>query len=121
MLVDYLPILFVFLLAAGFALAALGATHVIGPKVRSQVKLSPYESGVDPVATTHTRLNVRYFIVGLVFIIFDIEVIFLFPWALIFRDFVAESPFIFYEMVFFLAVLLVGYVYVWRKGVFEWE
>jgi len=121
MISDYLPILFVFLLAVGFALGALGLTHIVGPRTRGKVKLSVYESGVDPVAGTHTRLNVRYFIVALVFIIFDIEVVFLFPWAVVFRDLVSVSAFIFYEMVFFLGVLLVGYVYIWRKGVFEWE
>lgn len=121
MISDYLPVLFVFALAAGFAVSLLLLTHIVGPRVRDKVKLSPYESGMDPLSPTHTRLNIRYFIVGLVFIIFDIEVVFLYPWAVVFRDFIARSPFILYEMLFFLAVLLFGYVYVWRKGVFEWE
>jgi len=121
MIGDYLPVLLVFVMAAGLAVFLLVRTHFVGPRVKNKVKLSPYESGVDPVAPAHTRLNIRYFIVGLVFIIFDIEVVFLYPWAVIFRDFIARSPFILYEMLFFLAVLLIGYVYVWRKGVFEWE
>jgi len=121
MISDYLPVLFVLILAAGFAVLLLGLTHVIGPRVKDKVKLSPYESGVDPLAPTHTRLSIRYFIVGLIFIIFDIEIVFLYPWAVVFKDFIARSSFILYEMLFFLFVLLFGYVYVWRKGVFEWE
>ena len=121
MISDYLPVLFVFILAAGLAVVLLGLTHLIGPRVKDKIKLSPYESGVDPVAPIHTRISVRYFIVGLIFIIFDIEIVFLYPWAVVFKDFIAQSPFILYEMLFFLAVLLFGYMYVWRKGVFEWE
>lgn len=121
MLTEYLPIIFVFLLAAGFAIAALVATQLLSPRVKSAAKQKPYESGVDPVGTTHIKINVRYFIVALIFIIFDIEVVFLYPWAVIFKDFLAENMFILYEMIFFLAVLFVGYVYIWRKGVFEWE
>ena len=121
MISDYLPVLLVFILAAGAAFAFLGLSYLIGPRVKDKIKLSPYESGVDPLAPSHPRLSVRYFIVGLIFIIFDIEIVFLYPWAVVFKDFLARSPFILYEMLFFLAVLLFGYVYVWRKGVFEWE
>lgn len=121
MINDYLPILFVFVLAAGFALAMLGLTHIIGPKNSTKVKLSSYESGVDPTQENHSRLNVRYFIIGLVFIIFDLEIVFMYPWAVIFKEQASEGAFIFFEMVVFLAILLVGYAYVWRKGVFEWE
>ena len=115
MIGDYLPIVFVFVLAAGFATVMLGLTHVLGPRINTRVKLSPYESGVDQAEEKQSRLNVRYFVIGLVFIIFDLEVVFLFPWAVIFKDQVSSGPFIFYEMLFFLAVLLVGYIYVWRK------
>ncbi len=121
MIADYLPVLFVFLLAAGAAAAFLGLTPLVGPRIKDKVKLSPYESGVDPVAPVHSRISIRYFIIGLIFIVFDIEVVFLYPWAVVFKDFIARSPFIFYEMLFFLVVLIFGYVYVWRKGVFEWE
>jgi NADH-quinone oxidoreductase subunit A len=121
MVSDYLPVLFVFTLATGMALAFLGLTHLIGPRVKDEVKQTPYESGVDPLAPSHPRLNVRYFLVGLIFVIFDIEIVFLYPWAVVFRDFITRSPFILFEMLFFLVVLLFGFVYVWRKGVFEWE
>ncbi len=121
MIADYLPILFVIIVAVGFAVGMLVVSHFVGPRVPDPIKLMPYESGVDPKSESHPRLNIRYFIVGLVFIIFDIEVVFLFPWAVIFRDFIARSSFIFWEMVFFMAVLLVGLIYIWRKGVLEWE
>ena len=121
MIADYIPILFVIAMAGGFAGVMLVVSHFVGPRVQDPVKLTPYESGVDPKSESHPRLNVRYFLVGLVFIIFDIEVVFLYPWAVIFRDFIATSSFIFWEMVFFMAVLLVGFVYIWRKGVLEWE
>ena len=121
MISDYLPVLFVFILAAGMAVAFLALTHLVGPRVKDKVKLAPYESGVDPLAPSHPRLSVRYFIVGLIFVIFDIEIVFLYPWAVVFKDFIAQSAFILFEMLFFLAVLVFGFVYVWRKGVFEWE
>ena len=108
MIEDYLPVLFVFILAAGFATVMLGLTHVIGPRIKSEVKLSPYESGVDKVSDRQSRFNVRYFIIGLIFILFDLEIVFMYPWAVIFREQAAESPIIFFEMVFFLAVLVVG-------------
>ena len=121
MLSDYLPVLFVFLLAAGFAVASLGVTHLVGPRIKDTVKESVYESGLDPVAEIHSRVNIRYFIVGLIFVIFDIEIVFLFPWAVVYRGFLAEGLFILVEMLFFLAILSIGFVYIWRKGVFEWE
>lgn len=121
MIADYLPILFVIIVAVGFAVGMLVVSHFVGPRVYDPVKLMPYESGVDPKSESHPRLNIRYFLVALVFIIFDIEVVFLFPWAVIFRDFITDGSFIFWEMVFFMAVLLVGLVYIWRKGVLEWE
>lgn len=121
MISDYLPVLFVFLLAAAVAGGFVALTHLVGPKVRDKVKLMPYESGMDPLAQSHPRFSIRYFIVGLIFVIFDIEIVFMFPWAVIFKDFISQSAFILFEMLFFLAILAFGYVYVWRKGVFEWE
>ncbi|MCK4579103.1 MAG: NADH-quinone oxidoreductase subunit A [Candidatus Marinimicrobia bacterium] len=121
MISDYLPVMIVFLLAAGFAVGALIATHFFGPKIKGKIKSEAYESGIEAKSSPHTRLNVRYFIVGLVFVIFDIEVVFLYPWAVVFKDFIKTGPFIFFEMLFFLFILLIGYIYVWRKGVFEWE
>jgi len=118
---NYLPIFFVFLVAAGFTFVSLIMTHLIGPRINNPVKLMPYESGVDPVAETRVRFSIRFFIIALLFIIFDIEIIFLYPWAVVFNDFLSFGTFIFFEMVIFLAILLFGYVYVWRNGALEWE
>ena len=81
----------------------------------------PYESGVDPVGETRIRFSIRFFLIALLFIIFDIEIIFLYPWAVVFRSFLSAGPFIFFEMVVFLAILVFGFVYVWRNGALEWE
>ena len=121
MISDYLPLLFVFALAAGFAGLLLGLTHIVGPRIRDMVKQSVYESGVDPLEEAHTHISVKYFIVALVFIIFDIEIVFMYPWAVVFKDFLTENAFILFEMLFFMAVLIFGYIYIWRKGVFEWK
>ena len=121
MLSDYLPILVVFIAVSAFAFISLGITHVLGPRVRSKVKMMPYESGVDPVAETRIRFSIKYFLIALMFIIFDIEIVFLYPWAVVFNKFLSEGAFIFYEMVIFLAILGFGYVFVWRKGALEWE
>lgn len=121
MLESYVPILVIFVLASFIALGLLGLTHILGPKARSQVKLMPYESGVDPVGEARLRFSVKYFIVALMFIIFDIEIIFLYPWAVVFKKFLSAGSFIFYEMVVFLGILIFGYVFAWRKGALDWE
>ena len=121
MINDYLPILLVFLLAAGFAGLSLVMTHIIGPKIKNPIKDMAYESGVDPIGSTKIRFSIKYFIIALLFIIFDIEIVFLIPWAVVFKDFLSAGPFIFYEMVVFLAILVFGFVYVWRNGALEWE
>ncbi|MFQ6675846.1 MAG: NADH-quinone oxidoreductase subunit A [Fidelibacterota bacterium] len=121
MLESYVPILVIFILASFIALAILGLSHLAGPKLRSPAKLMPYESGVDPLGEARLRFSVKYFIVALMFIIFDIEIIFLYPWAVVFRRFLSTGSFIFTEMVVFLGILLFGYVFAWRKGALEWE
>ena len=90
-------------------------------KLKTLVCLVILESGVDPVGETRVRFSIRFFMIALLFIIFDIEIIFLYPWAVVFEDFLAAGPFIFFEMVVFLAILVFGFVYVWRNGALEWE
>ena len=121
MIENYFPIFIVFIVAAGFVFVSLIATHLIGPRINNPVKMMPYESGVDPVGETRIRFSIRFFLIALLFIIFDIEIIFLYPWAVVFRDFLSYGPFIFFEMVVFLAILVFGFVYVWRNGALEWE
>ena len=121
MIEDYIPIFFVFILASVFALMILALTHLMGPKVKHPVKLMAYESGVDPLAKNRIRFSIKYFIIALLFIIFDIEIVFLYPWAVVFKRFLSDGSFIFIEMVIFLAILLFGYIFIWKKGALKWE
>ena len=122
MIENYFPILIVLVVAAGFAFVSLILTHFLGPRVPNTVKMMPYESGVDQVGETRIRFSIRFFMIALLFIIFDIEIVFLYPWAVVFKDFLSNSgSFIFFEMVVFLAILVFGFVYVWRNGALEWE
>ena len=121
MLSDYLPIVLLLLIAAGFAAVNLGATHLIGPHKPNPVKLSPYESGVPTFGDARLRFSVKFYLVAMLFILFDIEVVFLYPWAVVFKDLLAQGSFVFTEMVVFIGVLVLGLAYVWRKGGLEWD
>ena len=120
---EYLPILFIFVIAAGFAGGNIILSHLIGRKKETRAKLLPYECGMDPVGSAHQRFSVKFYLVAMLFILFDIEAIFLVPWAVVFRRLSVElsKPFVFFEMMVFIVVLLVGYIFVWRKGMFEWN
>ena len=121
MIENYLPILIVFILAAGFVFVSLILSHFVGPRIDNKVKMMPYESGVDPVGETRIRFSIRFFLIALLFIIVDIEIVFLYPWAVVFKDFLTMGSFIFFEMVVFLFILAFGFVYVWKNGALEWE
>ncbi len=120
MLSSYLPILFQLVLAGGFACALLVLTHVLGPRRSTAVKLSPFECGVDILDEAHHRFSVKFYLVAMLFILFDIEAIFFYPWAVIYRDFLSEGLFLLIEMGAFCGVLVAGFIYIWRKGVLEW-
>ena len=100
MIENYLPIFVVFIVAAGFTFVSLIMTHLIGPRIYNPVKMMPYESVVDQVGETRIRFSIRFFMIALLFIIFDIEIIFLYPWAVVFEDFLAAGPFIFLKWLF---------------------
>jgi NADH-quinone oxidoreductase subunit A len=119
---DYLPILIVFIFVLGFAVTNIVLSHVIGRRKDTRAKLMPYECGMDPVGSAHQRFSVKFYLVAMLFILFDIEAIFLLPWAVVFRSLITtlSRSFVFIEMMAFIAVLFVGYVYVWKKGLFEW-
>ena len=99
MIENYLPILVVFILASAFVCISLVASHYFGPKVKNSVKDLPYECGVDSIGETRVRLSIKYFLIALMFIIFDIEIVFLFPWAVVFKDFLQYGTFIFFEKI----------------------
>jgi len=121
----YVPILI--LLAVAFTVAAsiLVLTQLVTRLLvrpgKSRVKLSVYESGVNPSGDARLRFSIKFYLVAMIFIIFDVEVVFFYPWAVVFREMLLESALIFWEMVAFVGVLLLGYIYVWRKGGLEWD
>ena len=122
MLIEYLPIVFLGLFAVLFAGVNLALTHLLGPKRPTRAKLSVYESGVQPVGDARQRFTIRFDLIAMLFIIFDIEVVFLYPWAVVFKKFSAENGmFILVEMLVFIGILLLGYIYAWKKGGLTWD
>jgi NADH-quinone oxidoreductase subunit A len=122
MIVQYIPIFIVFVVAVGFAVVTVFSSEIIGPKRPNKIKLSTYESGMTPVGTTKERISVKYYLVAMLFIIFDLEVIFVYPWAVQFRKLIGQygTP-IFISMLIFLIVLELGYLYAYKKGGFKWD
>jgi NADH-quinone oxidoreductase subunit A len=127
-LFDYVPIGIMFLVAAGFGASQLLVTQLIGPRKRTATKLMPYESGKDPVGSARDKYSIKFYIVAVVFLLFDIEVLFIIPFAVAFKSLLAEEKIsgiafgtiAFIEILVFIATLVVGYIYVWKKGVFDW-
>lgn len=118
MLREYLPILILVLLAAGFAAVNILMSLVFGPHKPNPEKLSPYECGIVPIGTARQRFSVHFYLVAMLFIVFDMEIVFLFPWAVAFRQLGMQGL---AAMGTFLLVLLVGYFYAWKKGGLEWD
>jgi NADH-quinone oxidoreductase subunit A len=114
---SYLPILILMLFAIGIAGAMILLSAVLGPRLRTRRKLDTYESGMPLVDASRKRVSIRFFLIAMVFILFDVEITFLYPWALVFRS--GGAP-LFGEMVVFLAVLGVGYAYLWKNRAFDW-
>lgn len=122
---DYLPIVLMFVVAAGFALTNILLSRVIGQRKSTRTKLMPYECGKDPVGSARERFSVKFYLIAMIFILFDIEVIFLIPWAVVFKRLAAPQyglgPLLYTEMMLFIALLLAGYIYVVKKGAFDWS
>ena len=115
---PYLGIAVLFLVGLLNAALFLGMSHMAGVRRPTTVKMEPYESGIQPLGDTRMRFSVKFYIVAMLFIVFDIEVVFLFPWAVIFRDL---GLFGLIEMVIFIGVLCTGLMYAWMKGALEWD
>ena len=118
----YLPILLMFLVAGGFAVGNIMLSQLVGQRKSTRTKLMPYECGKDPVGSARERFSVKFYLIAMIFILFDIELIFLMPWAVVFRSLkdAGLGTLIYVEMMLFVALLLVGYVYVLKKGLFDW-
>jgi NADH-quinone oxidoreductase subunit A len=118
MLVGYLPILVMFLVALFIAALLTILSLFLGPQRASKRKLMPYESGMEPIGTAHRRFPVKFNLVAMIFILFDIEVIFFFPYALVYRRL---GVFGLIEMGVFMLILLIGFIYIWKRGALQWD
>ena len=114
---GYIPIIIFFLIAVTLPFVLLTLSRLINRQVYGREKLMPYECGIDPVGDAHERFSVRFYIIAILFLVFDVEVVFLFPWAIIYDKL---ALFGLVEMLVFIGILVVGYYYAWRKGALEW-
>jgi NADH:ubiquinone oxidoreductase subunit 3 (subunit A) len=126
-LATYFPLFLYLAFVIAFAAASLFLAHAIGPRKRTAVKMMPYESGMDPVGDARQRFEVKFYLVAILFLVFDVELLFLYPWAVVaYSDSAGGIPvplraIVFWEMLIFIATLVVAYIYAWRKGVFQWR
>jgi NADH-quinone oxidoreductase subunit A len=125
-LATYSPVFLYLFVILAFVGVTLVSAHLVGPRRRTRVKLMPYESGMDPIGDARQRFDVKFYLIAILFLVFDVELLILYPWAVAaYRD---PSPIpaelrgvVFWEVVIFLATLVLAYVYAWRKGVFQWR
>ncbi len=125
-LAPYYPIFLYLIAVVGFVVANLILTHLVGPSRKTPVKMMPYESGMDPIGDARQRFDVKFYMIAILFLVFDVELLFLYPWAVVAYR---EQPLlpedirvlVFWEVVVFLGTLVVAYVYAWRRGVFQWR
>lgn len=117
-LAEYVPIVLMFLVALGFVVTTMVVTHLLGPKRKTKTKLDVFECGIEPQGNARVPFNIKYFLVAILFVLFDVEVIFMYPWAVNFKE-LGLSGFI--EMIVFISLLLVGFFYIIKKGALKWE
>lgn len=121
-LTEYFPLLIQIMLAVGICIGLLIVSHITGQRGKhTEIKDSPYECGLIAEGSAHPRFSVKFYVVAMLFIIFDIEVVFLYPWVLIYRDFLANGIPILWPVMFFLGILFIGLIYEIKKGALEWE
>ena len=114
----YFPVLLQVAIAMAVATLMLGLSYLLGKRVRNRVKDMPYESGIVPTGDARQRFSVKFYLVGMLFILFDIEAIFLYPWAVVYRQL---KMFAFVEMLIFIVLVLCGFFYIWKKGALDWS
>jgi NADH-quinone oxidoreductase subunit A len=124
-LADYFPIFLYLLAILGFVAVSLILAHTVGPNRKTAVKLMPYESGMDPVGDARQRFDVKFYLLAIMFLVFDVELLFLYPWTVVaYQDGglpeLLQGP-VFWGVLVFIFLLLVAYVYDWRRGVFRWR
>jgi NADH-quinone oxidoreductase subunit A len=116
--VNFLPIIFQMIVALGFVVGTMFVTHKIGPKRATKDKLTPFESGIEVVGNARTPISIKYFLVAILFVLFDVEVIFMYPWAVNFKALGGSGM---VEMFIFMATLLLGFIYIIKKGALDWD
>ena len=121
MLQPYVPILLLIAFVIANAILMLGVSHLLSSYRRTPIKVAPYESGMPVLGDARERFSVKFYLVAMLFIIFDLETVFMIPWAVTFRQLTEISGLLIIEMFVFIAILAVGYVYIWKRGAFEWD
>jgi len=116
--VNYLPIIFQMLVAIGFVVTTMFVTHKIGPKRVTKDKLAPFESGIEVIGNARTPISIKYFLVAILFVLFDVEVIFMYPWAVNFKELGKDGMI---EMFIFMGTLLLGFIYIIKKKALDWD
>lgn len=116
--VNYLPIIFQMIVALGFVVVTMVVTHLVGPKRKTSDKLIPFESGIESIGNARQPFSIKYFLVAILFVLFDVEVIFMYPWAVNFKEFGWSGVI---EMFIFMGTLLAGFIYILKKGALDWE
>ncbi|MES2278285.1 MAG: NADH-quinone oxidoreductase subunit A [Bacteroidota bacterium] len=116
--INYLPIIIQMLVAVGFAVGTMFATHKLGPKRKTADKLTPFESGIEVIGNARTPISIKYFLVAILFVLFDVEVIFMYPWAVNFREMGVKGL---VEMFIFMGTLLLGFIYILKKKALDWD
>jgi NADH-quinone oxidoreductase subunit A len=117
-LVDYLPVILMLAVAVGFVVTTMVSSHLLGPKRKSKIKLETFECGIESQGNARIPFSIKYFLVAILFVLFDVEVIFMYPWAVNFKE-LGKTGMI--EMVSFMGFLLVGFFYIIKKGALKWE
>ena len=123
-LASYFPVAVIAVMAIVFVVANIVLSTVLGPRAEGAIKGTTYEAGMDPIGTTRKRFNVRFYMMAVTFLLFDVEIIFLYPWALSFSQLEPgsdEAKLYLGRILFFLATSVIAYVYAWKKGVFKWD
>ena len=116
--VNYIPIIMQMIFAAGFVVTTMYFTHILGPKRKTKDKLTPFESGIEVIGNARTPISIKYFLVAILFVLFDVEVIFMYPWAVNFKALGTQGMI---EMFIFMATLLLGFIYVIKKKALDWD
>jgi len=119
--VNFLPIIFQMIVAGGFVVGTMFVTHKIGPKRKTKDKLTPFESGIEVIGNARNPISIKYFLVAILFVLFDVEVIFMYPWAVNFHEFAKQGNSGMIEMFIFMGTLLLGFIYVIKKGALDWD